>query len=75
MNNKDWRKELKELEIIIQDGFLKDCLVYHESTKTLIEEIIKQTRIETQTAINNAIKGKPTHDDLKILREMQQYEQ
>ena len=39
-----------------------------------VKELINQTRKETQTAINNTVKGNPTAKDLKILREMQKYD-
>lgn len=43
-------EDLKGLEIIIEDGFLKDCLVYHEAVKQfhkesyirLLESVLKE---------------------------------
>lgn len=38
----DVEKDLEGLEIIIQDGFLKDCLVYHQAAKTLVIDSLKE---------------------------------
>ena len=43
---KNWEEELKELELKIPDGKLKDCLVYHEATKEFISTLRNQTREE-----------------------------
>jgi len=34
-------KELKDFEMIVEDGILKGCLVYHESVKQFIVEALK----------------------------------
>jgi hypothetical protein len=42
----EWEEELKKLEIIIEDGVLEGCLVYHESVKNFISELLEQERIK-----------------------------
>lgn len=43
---KNWKDKIKEFEIIIPDGELKDCLVYHESIKSLIESLLRKQKKE-----------------------------
>ena len=40
------KKELETLEIIIPDGKLKGCLVYHEAIIDLINTLLKEQRAE-----------------------------
>ena len=40
------KKELETLEIIIPDGKLKGCLVYHEAIIDLINTLLKEQRAD-----------------------------
>ncbi len=36
----DWKKELESLEMVVKDGNLENCIVYHQSIVGFIEELI-----------------------------------
>lgn len=42
----NWKKELKDLEVIMTDGFYKGCKFYHEAVELFIEKLLAQIRLE-----------------------------
>jgi hypothetical protein len=48
----DWEEELSKMEMVMEDGFYKGCMFYHESTKSLIEELITKAREEEREKCN-----------------------
>ena len=49
------KKELETLEIIIPDGKLKGCLVYHEAIIDLINTLLKEQRDEILKKLDSEI--------------------
>lgn len=47
--------ELSELEMIIQDGELKDCVCYHEATK----DLIRTQKLELLEAVIEEVETSP----------------
>jgi hypothetical protein len=46
-----WEEELKKLQILIPDGTLKNCIVYHEAMPNFMKEVISQTEQEVKERI------------------------
>jgi hypothetical protein len=55
---KEFDKELKELEMIIPDGKLSDCLVYHQSVKSFAHQFITE---QISKAIDEVTPEYPTN--------------
>ena len=56
-----WEEELKELEIIIPDGKLKDVLVYHEAVYEFISKLLSQTEQEVKERILSKLPEEAPH--------------
>lgn len=46
MTKNTWIEELKDFEMILEDGTLKDCLVYHEAIKQFVIELLAKNTEE-----------------------------
>jgi hypothetical protein len=64
-NQEKWVEELKGLEMIIEDGKLNGCLVYHEAIVDFISNLLSEERKKWVEEICNYILAKHEHCVIK----------